>query len=108
MPRRNPKLEDWKIMDEQVNVKGYSEKEYEAYIQGCADTHTVVFDTIETLREASNEVSEIFLNINMPSGSAEIAEKLSIIFSTLAVAEEKIQGNYFEHLDRKKAERGDY
>lgn len=96
--------------EERINAKDYTGSEYEAYIAGCVDSYDALFDAIDKLREASNEMMEVFMNENMPSDVSEqpTSKTLQVIYATLSTLAEKAQGNYFENLDKRKAERGDY
>ncbi len=98
------------IEEERINAKDYTDAEYEAYIAGCADSYDALFDAIDKLREASNDMMEVFMNENMPHNASELptTKTLQIIYATLSTLAEKAQGNYFENLDKRKAERGDY
>jgi hypothetical protein len=95
---------------DKVNAKDYSDSEYEAYIAGCADSYDALFDAIDKMREASNEMLDVFMNENMPreAGDLPTVKTLQVIYATLSTLAERAQGNYFENLDNRKAERGDY
>jgi hypothetical protein len=97
--------------EEKTNVSNFSDAEYEAYIAGCADTHTVFFDAIDKMREAANDMMSVFMNENMPQESKDsipVLKSLQVIYSTLSTLAERAQDDYFENLDEKKVQRGDY
>lgn len=97
-------------LEDKTDVSNFSEAEYEAYVSGCADTHTVFFDAIDKMREAANEMMGVFMNENMPHGDSDsifTLKSLQVIYATLATLSERAQDNYFEHLDAKNAQRGD-
>lgn len=98
-------------MEDEKDVKDMSQDEYDIYIQGCADTYTVLAEAADKLREGLNQTMDILMNENMPKvnvGDRSALDALSIAYAAISTLESRFQDDYYQALDKNKAARGDY
>lgn len=79
----------------------------EAYVQGLSDSLNISFEAIEGLQKSINDVMGIYLQHPLDKHKDKLAE-LESMYYLLSELKEKIDSQYFEHLDDVKANPGEY
>jgi hypothetical protein len=79
----------------------------EAYIQGMSDSLNISFEAVEELQKSINDVMGIYLEHPLNKHKDKLTE-LESMYYLLSALKEKIDGQYFEHLDDVKASPDDY